>query len=101
MVGGFFYIKILVVPQKRAALDYYMSGAPVQKILLITAMTWFLGYVHLIMKRAAAGCMRIVRPNNSRDLCYQNKKYKIWRVKYFALVPSLNIHVNYIEQKTV
>jgi len=59
-------------------------------------MTWFLGYVHLIMKPAAAGCIRIVRLNNSRDLCYQNKKYKILRVKYFPLVPSLNVHVNYI-----
>jgi len=101
MVGGCFYIKILVLPQKRATLDYYMSGAPEQKILLFTVMTWFSGYVHLIMKPAAAGCMRIVRPNNSRDLCYQNKKYKILRVEYFALVPSLNIHVNYIERKTV
>jgi hypothetical protein len=73
MVGGCFYVKILVLPQKRAALDYYMSGAPVQKILLITAMTWFSGYVHLIMKPAAAGCSRIVRLNDSRDLCYQNK----------------------------
>ena len=101
MGGGCFGIKILVLPQKRAALDYYMSGAPVSKILLITAMTWFSGYVHLIMKPAATGCTRIVSPNNSRDLCYQNKKYKILRVKYFALVPSLNVHVNYIQWKTV
>jgi hypothetical protein len=75
-----------------------MSGAPVPNVLLITAMTWFLGYVHLIMKLAAAGCTRIVTPNNIRDLCYQNKKYK---VKYFAVVPSLNIHVNYIQQMPV
>jgi len=73
-----------------------MSGTPIPNILLITAMTWFLGYVHLIMKPAVAGCLRIVRLNNSRDLCYQNKRYKILRVKYFALVPSLNIRVNYI-----
>lgn len=65
-----------------------------------TADYWFSGYVHLIMKPAAAGCMRIVGLNNSRDLCHQNKKYKILRVKYFALVPSLNVRVNYFQWMT-